>query len=98
MQCQREGLPLPQKIANAPGLHMGLELYYDAFWELNTCRRVAIPWSEIVRYANEYDLNEEQRIWLSYLVRELDQAYLKHHAPKKAKKKGFFSKWPRAER
>lgn len=90
-QCQREGLALPDKIANAPELHMGLELYYDAFWDLTTCRPAgfslgAIPWSAVHEYGQAFDFSYEQRDWMHYLIRVLDQAYMKHHAPKKGGK------------
>lgn len=95
----REGLPLPPKIANAPQLQMGLELYYDAFWELSTCRPTGwglgpIPWHAMHEYAVAFGFDSEQRDWLFYLIRELDQAYLRHHAPKKGRSKsGGSSKW-----
>jgi len=94
----RERLPLPDRIANAPQMYLGLELYYDAFWELGSCRALGwsvgpIPWVAINDYAVAFDLDEEQRETLSYMVRVLDQAYLGYHAPKPAGKK----KWqPRA--
>lgn len=83
----REGLPLPTKIANAPELQMGLELYYDAFWELDTCRPAVfglgrIPWLAVREYSVAFEFDTEQSDWLYHLIRVLDGVYLKHHAPK----------------
>jgi hypothetical protein len=84
-QCTREGLPLPKKIANAPQLGLGLELYYDAFLELNSCRAsgwglMPIPWSAIRDYAETFDLDEEQFEDLYYYVRVMDTEFMKWHA------------------
>ena len=101
-QCMREGLPLPNRIANAPELQLGLELYYDAFWELSTSRPSGfgvgpIPWLAVCEYARAYDFDEEQSVWLQQLVRVMDKTYLEHHASKedsnKGKGKGGNSKW-----
>ena len=96
-QCQRERLPLPDKLANAPEVALGLELYYDAFWDLTTCRPAgfniaAIPWLAMREYTVAYRFDSEQCDWLYYLMRVMDQAYMQHHAPKKGKK-GKTGKW-----
>ena len=88
----RERLPLPERIANAPQLQLGLELYYDAFWELGSCRVSGwsagpIPWVAINDYAEAFEFDEEQREALTYYTRRLDQAYLMFHAPKETKGK-----------
>lgn len=77
----RERLPLPKAIQEAPMLHMGLELYYDAFLELTTCRPIgmamgSIPWNVIKDYAVAFNLDEEQRADLFYYIRMIDNAYL----------------------
>ena len=94
----REGRKLPAKIANAPELRMGLELYYDAFRELTTCRASGwslgpIPWLAMREYAVAFQFSEEQSNWLYYLVRQMDEAYRDHHAPKKGKAGVKGSKW-----
>jgi hypothetical protein len=87
----REGLPLPKRIANAPTLFIGLELYYDAFWELDTCREVGwgwgpIPWSAIKDYAETFNFDDEQRDDLYYFIRVMDNAYLRYRHKKPAGK------------
>jgi hypothetical protein len=82
-----EGLPLPKRIANAPQLAQGLELYYEAFWELSSARAVGfgvgpIPWGVVDSYATRYAFDDEQREDLTYYVRAMDNAYIKHHQPK----------------
>ena len=64
---------------------LGLELYYDAFWELSTCRATGlalgpIPWSAIKDYAVTFGLDEAQEEDLFYLVRAVDNAFLSYHA------------------
>lgn len=88
----RQRKPLPEKIANAPELMLGLELYYSAFWDLTTCRQLgfgaagAIPWSAIKDYAVAFDFDEEQAEDLFYFIRKMDNAYLEFYKPKEEKK------------
>jgi hypothetical protein len=87
-RCYKERLPLPEAIQNAPQLILGLELYYRAFFELNTCRQVGwvegdIPWTAIDQWARSRDLSEEQREDLHHLIRQMDLAFLKHRAKKR---------------
>jgi len=86
-QCMRERLPLPQRIQDAPELHLGMELYYGAFQDLHTCRPSGwgaqpIPWSAISDYADSLRLDEEQRGDLFYFVRALDGCWLDYHRSK----------------
>jgi hypothetical protein len=88
----REGLPLPKAIASAPQLMLGLELYFDAFFDLSTCRSMGfsmgpIPWSAMRDYALAFEFSEEQAEDLFHYVRVMDIEYMKHHAPKKGGKK-----------
>jgi hypothetical protein len=99
----RERLPFPERIANAPRLQIGLELYYEAFWELGSCRAFGmslgpIPWTAIQDYARAFDLDEKQREDLVYYVRVMDLEYLKFHAPKKPAKTATKGKWWRPQR
>ena len=90
----RDGTALPKRIANAPTLHLGLELYYNAFWELSTCRSTGwglgpIPWLAMREYALVYELTEDQEEDLYYFIREMDNAYVAYHnkdKPGKGKK------------
>lgn len=82
-----ERMPLPDKIQNAPSLWFGLELYYQAFWDLTTCRSTGwsvapIPWSAIKEYCQVYTLDAEQTEALFYLVRQMDNAYMDYRARK----------------
>lgn len=89
-QCYRERLPIPDKIANAPDLYLGLDLYYSAFLDLSTCRSRGfgelgeIPWTATLRWAEVHELDEEQRDSLFHHIRAMDDVYLKFQA-KKAK-------------
>lgn len=89
----RRGLPLPDKIQNAPELEPGLELYLRAFYELDSCRSVGmgegpIPWTAMEQWATSLGMDEEEREDVHYLVRRLDNAFLEHQAKKRAPKKG----------
>jgi len=78
------GRPLPPKIAQAPVLHPGLELYWTAFHELNTCRSYGftpgpIPFTAIMDYARAHEFSEDQTETLFHHVRVMDQAYLDYN-------------------
>lgn len=86
-QCVRRNKPLPKRIANAPELMLGLELYYDAFWDLATCRPIglgagSIPWSAIRDYALTFEFDEEQEDDLFYFIRAMDNAFLQFYNKK----------------
>lgn len=83
----RAGQPLPDRIANAPELEIGLILYLQAFFDLDSERShgnglAPIPWSAIVNYANAFDFDEEQREDLVYFVKQLDKEHLDRMAKK----------------
>ena len=74
-QAKRFGNPIPDFIANKPFLMPGLELYYEAFQELATCRRNGqIAWESIAYYATFYGFDEEQTEDLFYHIRAMDSA------------------------
>lgn len=84
VQCMRERMPLPKKIQDAPELRLGLELYFGAFFDLNTCRQIGmglapIPWNCIKDYAQAYEFDESQTDDLFYFIRKMDHEYLKFH-------------------
>ena len=76
-----EKTPLPTKIANAPELRLGLELYFTAFLELMTSRTGAgdgpIAWTTIAEYAKANQFDEVQAEDLQYHIVRMDAAYLK---------------------
>lgn len=91
-QCLRERLPFPRKIRDAPELWIGLELFFGAFIDLDGDRPSGwtlrpIPWARIMDYAEAYNIADEQREDLIFLVRMMDKAYLKHMEKKAQKNK-----------
>lgn len=71
-----------------PKLWPSLKLYWDAFWDLTTCRLTGltvapIPWSAIRDYAETFQLSEDQTSSLFYQVRAMDNAYMDYRARKK---------------
>jgi hypothetical protein len=86
----REGGQIPDRIANRPRLILGLELYFLAWFDLDSERSIGnalgpIPRSKIAEYADEYHLTPEQKEDMIYLVRELDNDFLVRQAKKKPK-------------
>lgn len=78
----RAGHPIPPEIANAPSLMPGLDLFYNAWLELSTCRSIGmvpgpIPWTAIHMYARHYQMTFQQEERLVQVVRILDNEYLK---------------------
>jgi hypothetical protein len=74
---------LPDAIANAPQVWLGLELYLGAFFDLTTCRAVGfcegpIQWTAIEAWAVAAELDKEQREDLHYFISRLDEKYLAH--------------------
>lgn len=93
-QSVRQRLPLPDRIANAPELFPGLDIYYTAFLDLTTCRQLGygaegpISWLVIDEYADRSGFEGEQREDLFYHVQEMDRAYVQHMTSKANKGKG----------
>jgi hypothetical protein len=84
---------VPDKFLNEPEVRFGLELYYDAFWELDRDRShgsgyTHIPWSSIIRYIEVYDLDEDQAERLQAHLKAMDNAYIKALADKQDAKNG----------
>lgn len=85
-QSMQMGQPLPDRIANAPELRFGLQLYLQAFLNLDSERNEGpIPWSAIRDYAQAFELDEEQTDDLFYFVRRLDSEQMRIRAAKIAK-------------
>lgn len=91
-QAMRAGQPLPDRIANAPELETGLQLFLQAFFDLDSERSHAsgltpIPWTSISAYAMAFEFDEEQTEDLYFFVRRLDSEHLKRlEAKQKAAK------------
>jgi len=78
-QCLRFNEPIPERIANKPELLKGLNVYLQAFLDLDSDRlNEVISWSSIITYAGYYGFDFEQTEDLIFFVREMDTAYLKH--------------------
>lgn len=90
-QAMLSGQPLPDRIANAPELIIGLQLYLIAFFDLDSERDNSmslrrIPWSAIDRYATRYEFDSEQYDDLHYFIREMDTEHLKRLKSKQQNK------------
>lgn len=86
-QAMQARLPLPANIQNAPELHLGLQLYLQAFFDLDSERShafsiVRIPSSAIRRYAKEFEFDEDQKEMLDYVITEMDNAHTKRLSAK----------------
>ena len=84
-QAMRAGQPMPERIANAPELQQGLQLYLQAFFDLD-CERshatapTAIPWTCVQDYAKAFEFDEEQTEDLHFFIRRMDSEHLKRIA------------------
>ena len=82
-QAVAHGLPLPEKIQNAPSLRPGLELYYIAFQDLMASRSSGmgigpIWWSTVQSYCEAKGLDENQTEAMHNHIKAMDTVYLKH--------------------
>lgn len=73
----------PADIKVAPELNLGLDLYYEAFWCLTTCRSLGmgigpIPWTAVMEYCDRYQIEDDQRDDMVYHINQMDDAYRKH--------------------
>lgn len=86
--CEREGQPLPARIANKPELLLGLELFYISFLNLTSCRQQGyntegpISWLSIAEYCKVQGIIGDQREDLIYHVQQMDSAYLEYKTAK----------------
>lgn len=90
-QCDRNGWPLPKRIQEAPDLILGLELYYQAFMDLNTCRSIGfsagpIPWTAVADYAAAHEFDSEQTEDLFFFTHVMDAAFLEYNNKKSTRK------------
>lgn len=69
----------PDAIKDAPDLLKGLDLYYDAFFELGTCRGGMggpIPWTAMRQYAESVGIEDgEDFDMFVYLIRVMDNEW-----------------------
>lgn len=77
----RFGMPLPDRIQNAPELNLGSELFYTGFLELTSCRQIGmglgpIPLLSILEYCLINGIDGEQREDFIWFIQRLDSKYL----------------------
>lgn len=86
-QAKRFNEPIPDRIKNKPKLGLGLDLFIDAFWDLEHDRvwasgmsAVPLPlaWSALHNYALYHELAGEAYEDMLYFLREMDSAYISH--------------------
>ena len=87
-QCLREGIPFPDKMANAPDLLPGLELFYLAFIALSDSRQIGmgvgpISWKTVHDYCNAYEIVGDQKEEMHHHIKEMDSAYIEFQNRKK---------------
>lgn len=92
-QCVQHKMPLPESIANAPTLELGLELYFHAFLDLQSCRQIGmaegtIPWTAIKEWGVFNRLDDEQMEDLFFLVRQMDHCWLEYQSKEMERKNG----------
>ena len=81
-QSMNDNKPLPEHILKKPQLFPGLDLFLDAFYDLNADRQMGmsvgkIPFTAIRAYADEYQFEGLQREDLFYFVKAIDDAVVK---------------------
>jgi hypothetical protein len=74
-------MPLPNTIANAPDLTLGLELFYVGFLDLTSCRQIGmglgpIPLTSILEYCLLNEIEGEQAEDFVWMMQHLDSEYL----------------------
>ena len=87
-QCVIQRMPLPSVIEDCPELIPGLEVFYEAFIELSSCRQSGfgaspIPWDAMNTYADVNKFEGEDKDEFFYFVRALDNHYLKENSESK---------------
>ena len=81
----RFGMPLPDRIQNAPELTLGSELYYIGFLDLTSCRQIGtglgpIPLLSLLEYCMINGIEGEQQEDFVWFIQRLDQKYLQWSA------------------
>jgi hypothetical protein len=89
--AKRLGDVLPDDFANAPAVAVGCDIYYQAFWDLDSERQVTgmsigrIPWSKVILYAEVYGFDKRQTKLLVRVIKALDVTYIGHFSKKMEK-------------
>lgn len=86
-QCRNSKQALPEwlikKRESRPSLAMGLEFYYNAFWNLCTERVfhevvLGLAWSKIQEYADYYEMDFKDAEKFHYIIKKMDTAYVQN--------------------
>lgn len=91
-QALRARQEMPDRIANAPVLFPGLQIYLQAFFDLDFERSHSmgathIPFSSVVDYARAFEFDEEMTEDLIYFIRQMDIEHVKLIAKKQEERK-----------
>ena len=85
----RSNQPLPDPIANAPEIPLGLGFYYRAFQELSSERLEGpIPGSAIRSYCKDWGISGELADDVAYHTRNLDNALLGYQRRRAERERG----------
>lgn len=81
-EARRSGRTPPEPLLHKPLLDMGLKMYLDAFYDLNTERHhgmgyMRIPHSKIREHGLFYGFDEEQMHNLLFYITHMDTAFIK---------------------
>jgi len=69
------GNPIPASVLEPPDIREGLDVYYDIYCKLSTCRNYhgRIPWTAIDQYASRYGIEDFET--LEYMILGLERYY-----------------------
>lgn len=75
-------------MVNQPELDIGLELYWDSFWDLTTTRAAGfgvayISWFAVDDYAKRMEFDADQTEELHFVIRRMDDAFVNFHSGSK---------------
>lgn len=75
---------MPAKIANAPSLRLGLQMYLTGWLDLDSSRPAGpeltrIPWTAVNDYCLRLGLDDEQYEDMLYYIQAMDTAYITKH-------------------
>lgn len=74
---------------NAPELQLGLDVFYEAYMDLSSCRSGMgdgpIPWTVVMDYAQLQHMDEEMARELWFYITQMDEAWLTYQEKKRDK-------------
>lgn len=85
-------MPVPEAIQNAPDLWLGLDLYYSAYLDLDSCRsngfeRGSISWFDIRQYCVLQELDEDQTNKMHLVIPMMDKEHYSFLSEKRKRNK-----------